>query len=269
MLSFQVWVQCDNTVPDKRIATAWILLRKKPSYGYDSATYKRKEFIQDSCFFGFFRELNPSEYYINPLVGFIGLKINVPENYAVAVTYETYDGKKYGEGKYETNGNETMILKMIKCPNQSPDATPRAWELKMKNVYRLPINYINQFNFRLSVKYLYNEIHTDTIYQYYLDTIPTTSWPIKQMLSIDRYTGTARRWNPDGIFDFIEGRTIISETGDIIFPTLKPFSEGLSKAGLDSNYIFNELYERRKSDAQISHKANYYFLKGYSQGNKY
>lgn len=258
--SFQVWVQCENTVPDKRIASAWIMLPERPVNGYDSAIYLRQEQIMDSCFYCYFRELNSSEYYINPLAGFIGLKINVPESYAVAVSYETNDGKKYGKGKYETNVNESMILKMIKCSNQSPDATPRAWELKMKNVYRLPVKNISEASFILDAYYNSNNVM--------LLKIPGFNLSLSSMLLLDRYKGTTRKWSPDGKFDFIENRTIITETGDIIFPTLQPFSNELRNAGLDSNYIFNDIYKLRKSEAQISEKANLYFLTGYAQSSR-
>jgi hypothetical protein len=254
--SFQVWVQCDNTVPDKRIANSWLMLPEKPIGGYDSASYRICIQISDTCFCGFFRELNTSDYYIDPWSGFIGLKINVPENYNIGVTYETSEGKKYGEGKFDVKGNQSLILKMIKCSNQSPDATPRAWELKMKNVYRLPYKDISEQNFKLGVKYNLNEN--------YLDTIPGLTKPLNQILLIDRYTGSTRRWNPDGKFDWLTNTTIYPETGDIIFPTLYPFCDELSKAGLDSNYTYCQLYSRRKSEAQIFIVANKYYIKGYT-----
>ncbi|MFA5405219.1 MAG: hypothetical protein WC358_09815 [Ignavibacteria bacterium] len=253
--SFQVWVQCDNTHPNKKTAVAWIYLPERPINGYDTS-FKRIDAIPDTCFYGFFRELIPSEYYINPLAGFIGLKINVPENYCVAVTYETYGGKKYGKGKYDVAGNEMMILKTIKCSNQTPDATPRAWELKMKNVYRLPYYQISNTNFKLDV-FLQNNNYS------YQSNIPGHKLTLSQMLLIDRYTGGIKIWNPDGLFDWIEGRTIIPETGDIIFPTLYPFGDDLGKFASDSILLFREIYSRRKSVVSISIQSNYYHIRGY------
>jgi cell surface protein SprA len=254
--SFSVWVQCDNTYPDKRVAFSWISLPERPINGYDSIPYRNHGSAYDTCFYGTFRELNTSEFYIDPLAGFIGLIINVPENYNVGVTYETSEGKKYGEGKFDVNGNQSLILKMIKCANQSPDATPRAWELKMKNIYRLPYKDISQQNFKLGVKYNSN--------QNFLDTIPGMTMPLNQILLIDRYTGSTRRWNPDGKFDWLTNSTIYPETGDIIFPTLYPFCDELSKAGLDSNYTFCQIYSRRKIEAQIYPVSGKYFIIGYT-----
>jgi cell surface protein SprA len=256
--SFQVWVQCDNAVANKKRAVAWMMLEDSVSAnGYsDSAKYKRTDEATDSCFYGYFRELSSSEYYISPIAGFIGLKINIVDNYCIGVTYKTASGKKYGMGKYDVNSNQMMVLKMIKCSNLDPDNTPRAWELKMKNIYRLPYQNISENNFRLFLKYQNND--------YYYDTIFGMSWPLMQMLKLDRYTGSTRKWKPDGNFDFISGRTIITETGDIIFPSLYPFRDELRNAGVDSNYFFDALYSKSKSIAQISIKSTMYYIKGYS-----
>jgi len=259
--SFQVWVQCDNTFAGKKLASAYIYLPDTTSaYGYSRSEYPRSKTSSDTSFFGYFRQLSSSEYYIDPISGFIGLKISIPENYSVAATYETYESKKYGLGKYDITTGDTMLLKMLKCPNQSPDETPRAWELKMKNVYRLPIKNTTDNLFVLDV--FYNDSSA------WIKSFQGYGYTISTMLLLDRYTGTSRIWQPDYKFDYIVKRTIIPETGDIIFPTLKPFSEELRKAGLDSAYLFNELYSRRKSEVQISLKANMYRLIGYAQGTR-
>jgi hypothetical protein len=260
--SFQVWVQCDNTIGNKRPAVAYVYLPDTlTANGYRRAAYPRGKVAADTAFFSYFRQLGNSEYYVDPISGFIGLKMNIPENYSIAVAYETYEGKKFGLGLYDIATGDTMVLKLIKCSNQSPDYTPRAWEVKMKNVYRLPVKNTTEALFVLDAYYNNNNVM--------LLAIPGFHWSLSSMLLLDRYNGTTRRWAPDGKFDYFEGRTIISETGDVIFPTLYPFRDELRKAGLDSNYIFNELFERRKSEAQISLKANMYYLTGYAQGNMY
>ena len=84
-------------------------------------------------FSGYFRKLEPTEYYINPYAGFISLKINVPDNYHIGVAYRTKKGKIYGTTESDRSGfSDTLILKMIKVKDQSPDQTPLAWELKLR-----------------------------------------------------------------------------------------------------------------------------------------
>lgn len=264
MPSFQVWVQCENTVPLKKSAVAYMYLKDtmtltpNNSTGYPKSEYPRNRQSTDTSFSGFFRELNPTEYAIDPLAGFISLKINVPENYAVGVSYETYEGKKYGYGKYDVTGNDTMVLKMIKCANQSPDATPRAWELKMKNVYRLPISKVMQDGFKLDVVFNNNNV---------LQTnLPEQQISLSTMLYVDRYSGTTKRYAPDQLFDYLPGRTINTETGDIIFPTLRPFLDNITQYVSDTAYRFPEIYTQRKSLAQISINATKYYVKGSAKG---
>jgi len=254
MPSFQVWVQCDNTVSLKKTAVAYVQLVERPVGGYDSATYKKTEQIADSCFYGYFRELSPTEYAVDPIAGFISLKISVPETYAVGVTYETFENKKFGNGKYDVTGNEMMILKMIKCANQSPDATPKAWQLKMKNIYRLPISKVIQDGFKLDVMFNNgNLLNTN---------LPDKQISLSTMLYIDRYSGTTKKYAPDQLFDYIPGRTINTETGDIIFPTLRPFLDNIN----DTTYQFADIYTKRKSEASVSTNSTRYYVKGSAKG---
>lgn len=257
MPSFQVWVQCDYTVQLKKNALAWLYLPERPVNGYVDTIYNRTTEGIDTCFYGYFRELSPNEYSVDQYAGFISLKISVPENYAVGVTYETYDGKKYGKGKNEVVGDERMILKMIKCRNQSP-ATPRAWELKMKNVYRLPISKVIQDGFKLDVMYNNgNVLQTNLVGK---------QISLSTMLYVDRYSGTTKRYAPDGLFDFLQGRTINTETGDIIFPTLKPFYDNIALFDTTSTLRFPEIYNNRKTEAQTSINASKYYIKGSAKG---
>lgn len=264
MPSFQVWVQCDNTVPLKKFAAAYLYLKDTLTLapgggtGYPKADYPRNSQRTDTCFSGFFRELSPSEYAVDPVAGFISLKISVPENWAVGVTYETYKGKRYGYGKYDVSSNDTMVLKMIKCANQSPDATPRAWELKMKNVYRLPISKVIQDGFKLDVVYNNNNV--------FQTNLPEVAISLSTMLDIDRYSGTTKKYAPDGLFDYLPARTINTETGDIIFPTLKPFLDNISKYVQDTSYRFPEIYTQRKSLAQTSINSTKFYIKGSAKG---
>lgn len=258
--SFQVWVQCDNTVSLKRFGVSYLYLEDtltaKNGPGYNRVDYPRNKQARDTSFSGFFRELSPTEYAIDPIAGFISLKISVPESYAVGVTYETTDGKKYGYGKYNVPTNDTLVLKMIKCANQNPDtnATPRAWVLKMKNIYRLPISKVIQDGFKLDVMFNNNNVLQTNLVDQQLS--------LSTMLYIDRYSGTTKKYAPDQLFDYMPGRTINTETGDIIFPTLRPFLDNIS----DTTYKFADIYTKRKTEAQTSANATKFYIKGSAKG---
>jgi cell surface protein SprA len=253
---FEVWVQSEITEPQKRFAVAYTLLKDTASIDYNTLINSQQE--PGIRAFGYFRKLNPNEYYVNPYAGFISLKVNVPDNYAVGVTYRTYNQKKFGRGSYDAPIPDTMILKMVKCANQNPQTTPDAWELKMKNVYRLPVSKIIEDGFTLEI--LYNRDNN------YEPSIPGNSDKLIKITGLDRYTGKGRVPPPDGAFDYLAGLTIIPETGDIIFPSLRPFYDNLRLAGADSAFQYKDLYLERKSVAINSPLASKYIIKGTAKG---
>ena len=71
----------------------------------------------------------------------------------------------------------------------------------------------------------------------------------------------------DGYFDYVEGSTVNSEKGYIIFPTVEPFGEDLSAKLTDiadEIYVFNELYEITQSEARNNfQQKDKYLIKGY------
>jgi len=262
--TFEVWIQAEYTDVDKRAAVCWTQLGEKPVGGYPD-TLKKTDIVPGVRFFGSMRKLKPTDYFIDPYAGFISLKVNVSPNYTIGVTYSTQPTPgapltRYGISSSEANFTDTLILKMIKCENQSPE-TPLAWELKMKNIYRLPVSKIVEDGFKIDVNYIKE------------DNIPSPSIPaggtdknLLQVLGLDKYTGKEKRPPPDGIFDFIPGATINLETGDIIFPTLRPFYDNIQDAGADTSLIFKTLYTNRKADAQNSTLATRYIIKGTARG---
>lgn len=255
-VDFEVWVQCDYTVQDKRFAVAYTMLGARNEVPYD--TLIKTDEIPGIRFFGYFRKLSANEYFVDDFGGYISLKTSVDPNYAIGVTYSTFGQKKYGKGLSESTGTDTLILKMVKCKNQSPDITPLAWELKMKNVYRLPVSKVVEDGFTFDV--MYNDQNV------YKPNLPNQSRSLNQMLLIDRYQGKERRGPPDGKFDFIDGKTINRETGDIIFPTLRPFFDNLVQANVDTSFIFYEIYTQKKNLTLSSPKNSLYAIKGSARG---
>ncbi|MFC2093256.1 hypothetical protein ACFLSV_05085 [Bacteroidota bacterium] len=255
-ISFEVWVQADYYPGGgKRSAVAHILLPEEPVGGY-SDTLINTTRIPGIRFFGSFRKLNPDEYYISEYAGMIGLKINMPDYFHAGIVYKTQDGKKYGIGSYESAQTDTLLLKMFKTDNQSPDQTPLAWQLKLKNVYRLPINNVLQKEFFLYVYFYENGV--------YISKLPGMTKQLLEIINLDRYQPNSHIPPPDGMFDFLPGYTIIPETGDIIFPTFRPFYDEFRDEGVDSVYWCPEIYGLSKTVAQNTQNATRFFIRGYA-----
>ncbi|MCX6158187.1 MAG: hypothetical protein NTY74_09455 [Ignavibacteriae bacterium] len=252
----EVWVQCNVTESYKRLCVGWLMLGERPVSGYDTS-FINTEPVFGEKFSGYFKILDTSQYYINPQAGFIGLKINVPENYYAGVVYKTLSNKIYGQGRNLSGSNDTLILKLFKIDTPDPLTTPVAWNLKMKNVYRLPYGNILRAS---SINLMFYSI--DYYGNNFYEMIPGYSVPLITMLKLDRFNNSSLRPPPDGKFDWIESKIIYTESGDIVFPVLEPFGKGLKEAGVDSTYWFGEIYTKKKILAQMEPNGIRYWLKG-------
>lgn len=255
--TFEIWLQTESINPLGRLASATTLLYEEPPGGY-SDTLKNTMQVPGLHYFGYFRKLESWEYFVYPIAGMIGINIIIPIDYHAAISYKTNNGKKYGTSSYESNSSDTLILKMFKTDTQDPVLTPLAWELKLKNVYRLPMKNIFKEGFELNVYY-------DSAGGL-IKTIPNSLGIQRGLLEItklDRYTGTTHNPPPDSVFDFLVGYTIDTSSSDIIFPFLRPFLDDFNLANINSNYHFAELYTQSKTVASTAPNANKYFIKGF------
>lgn len=251
--NIEVWVQCDVTEPRKRLCVGVVMLDTRPQTGYDTSV-TNPEIISGRKFFGWFTRLEKNfEYYINNRAGFIGFNISLPQNYHAGVVYQNYKDEHFGIGERESSSTDTLILKLFKVDNQIPSIAPLAWQLKMKNVYRIPFENIQSGSL---IKVLYNNNSVFTEY------IPGYQIPMVTILRLDRYKNISNLPPPDGKFDWLENKTIYPRYGDVIFPDLEPFYTCIRDAGLDSTYQYKELYIYSKLEATQSVNAFLYKLSG-------
>lgn len=213
--------------------------------------------------------LSSSEYILNEQLGYISLRtsLNVDEVIAVAFEY-TYNGKVYQVGEFSddiSTTSDNLYLKLLKGTTQSP-RWPN-WRLMMKNVYSLGATNISQSNFKLQVKYLSDTTGTAINY---LPVGDLASKTLLQVMNLDRLDSN-QEGNPDGIFDFIEGYTVYSKTGKIIFPVAEPFGAHLEQAignpAMAEKYVYKELYDSTLVIAQQFADKNKFMLMGEYNGN--
>jgi len=265
--NLEVYVQTTNTTSDRVVASLLVNLPPMPAGGYDTS-YLSPQQIPGKRYFGFFRKLAQTEYVINYSAGYISLKTNLNDGDYVGITYQTTGNQVTPVETYGMNSlqypNQTLALKMIKAGNVVPQQDTLAWALKMKNVYRLPVSRIVEDGFELNVNYI------DPAQQTPSPTLPNTIPAGRQLLEIlglDRYIGKGPQEGQDKLFDFLEGRTINKETGDIIFPTLEPFNTDiLAATGGDTTLVFREIYTKLKSEAQLSTNNSKYTITGKARG---
>ena len=73
------------------------------------------------------------------------------------------------------------------------------------------------------------------------------------MMNLDRLDAN-NNFNPDGRFDYIEGFTITSSGGKVIFPVVEPFGSHLRRQigndAIADKYVYQELYTMQLTEAQ-------------------
>ena len=230
------------------------------------------------------RKLNATDYIFNPQVGFISLNQVLQPNDVLAVAYQySYNGKIYQVGEFSqdvppdtTQGfnpgaQKVIYLKLLKATSQR--TTLPIWNLMMKNVYTLKtgtgtyLSNIQQAGFQLNV--LYEEPSKGT--KRYLPEGDKTGVPLLKVLNLDRLNAHNDP-QPDGVFDYLEGFTIISSQARIIFPVLEPFGRDLdslafrNSPALKNNYVFYQLYDTIKEVAKTFANVDRYYLSGVAKG---
>ena len=221
------------------------------------------------------RLLTSSEYTLNTALGYISLKSALNQDEVLAVAYEfTYNGQVYQVGEFSTDGGEelrapaALALKMLKSSANAPSEKNRGtWDLMMKNIYSLGATSLSQDKFELYVSYRNDSVGTD---MQYLDEGPVNGKQLLRVMNLDRLD-QKHNASPDGRFDFLEGLTVYSSSGKIIFPVLEPFGSHLAKAlnndpRLVSKYCFPELYDSTLVVAQEMTEKNKFRLTGKYKG---
>lgn len=214
------------------------------------------------------RKLNPSEYTINERLGYISLNtaLNNDEVLAVAFNY-TANGQVFQVGEFSTDGvdaPQTLLLKLIKGTNLSPGLP--TWDLMMKNVYNLNAFELSSDNFQMNVMYMNDSTGT------YINYLPEGRIQGNILLGVMNLDKLNKQQDPypDGLFDYIEGITVRSSNGRIIFPVLEPFgkhlADSLRDATLIEKYTFQSLYDSTRTIAEQDAEHNKFMLVGSYKG---
>ena len=233
------------------------------------------------------RKLRPNEYRLHPQLGFISLNNRLLDGEVLAVAYEyTVVGASTNEtvfkvGEFSNDGvvaPANLGVKLLRSeiltttrPGAVPPQPFPTWQLMMKNVYALGAYPLRNEGFRFEL--LYRDDETGILQ----NTLQNASdgdikkKPLMQIFHIDRLDQSQNQiTGGDGYFDFVEGSTVNSEKGYIIFPDPEPFGSNsyldseLINANDDKKFLFEELYLTTKIQAKNEYQnKDKFFLKGY------
>lgn len=215
------------------------------------------------------RLLTPSEYTFQPQLGYVSLRAPLQADEVLAVAYEyTYNGKAYQVGEFSSDQNVgALFLKLLKPVSLSPQAY--TWDLMMKNIYSLGYNAhnIQKDRFKLSITY---QSDTTGVYLNYIPEGNIRDRLLLGVMNLDNLN-SANNPHPDGIFDFLDGYTIMADNGRIIFPVVEPFGSHLRKMIADDavaeKYVFQQLYDSTLTVARQFAEKNKFRISGEYRGS--
>jgi len=206
----------------------------------------------------FARKLDSSQYIYNKRAGFISLSQPLQADEVLAVAFQySYNGKIYQVGEFSqdvppdssSSNQKVLFLKLLKATSQRPDLP--IWQLMMKNVYSVGYGMLDRQDFDLNVLYQQPGFGAKR-YLPFGDLNQGT--PILTLDNLDRLNSQLDP-QPDGVFDYIEGYTVLSQYSRIIFPVLQPFgrdiaSKVFSNAATAADSLYYPLYDSIKAIAQ-------------------
>ncbi|HRX93582.1 MAG TPA: cell surface protein SprA, partial [Chitinophagaceae bacterium] len=225
----------------------------------------------------FARKLQSTDYYFNPQIGFLSLNQPLQPDEVLGVAFQyTYNGRVYQVGEFsqdvppDSSGNsqKALFLKLLKATSQRTNLP--IWDLMMKNVYSVGYGQLERQDFRLDLVYEEPSLGVKRYLPPENVSDPYKGQPIISLTNLDRLNNQNDP-QPDGVFDFIEGFTVISSQSRIIFPVLEPFGHDLdylyATQALRDQYLFYPLYDTIKAIAQTYANLNRFKITGKSKSS--
>lgn len=218
------------------------------------------------------RRLNPNEFTYDRQLGYLSLNQKLNDNQLLAVAYSyTVNGERtvYKVGEFSEE-SPVLITKLLK-PNTTVKTTSPMWNLMMKNVYPINANQISQENFAANI--YYNSPQNGKVN--YLPGTNVQDVNLLKLLNWDRLNLNNDLQNNgtdtgDGLFDFVEGITIKSQDGKLIFTKSQPFGSYMQNVlgSSDPQFVFTDLYTQQKQIAAQSNLALRYTIEGRFKGTQ-
>lgn len=226
-----------------------------------------------------------NDYTFDPQVGFISLLQPLQPDEVLGVAYRySYNGRISQVGEFSqdvtpdttTSGlrsgsQKVLFLKLLKATSQRPNLP--IWDLMMKNIYALKtkdgsyLSGIQPTDFQLNVSYEEPSFGNKR----YLPEGDKKEIPLIDVLRLDRLNNRNDP-QPDGIFDYIEGKTVFSQQARIMFPLLEPFGKDLdslafrNSPGLKDKYVYFPLYDTIKEIAKTYANLDRFIINGRAKG---
>ena len=257
------------------------------------------------------------DFVLHKELGYISLSQRLLNDEVLAVAFQyTINGEVFQVGEFANQGidatvvdsgnteevinNQSLVLKMLKSAVTAVDRP--IWNLMMKNIYATGAFQLNPDDFRLNIFY------TEASPLNYITPVEGTSFPpFNNPTSIGQPIETEIQETPllrlfsldqlnsnndpqelgDGFFDYVEGVTVLSQNGMLVFTKVEPFGrylfDVLDDDGNPNNnesdyesgnfnpnqekYVYDVLYNNTKTAALDEAEKNKFQIKGRYKGS--
>ena len=218
------------------------------------------------------RKLDENEYTYHPQLGVLSLKRQLTDGDVLAVAFQytvSGDENVYRVGELSTDGipaESNLLVKMLRSELIQPNT--RIWDLMMKNIYSIGAYQLNPQGFRLDLMYRDDQTGVPVNILQNAVTPGANDKTLLNLFNLDVLDqNNLRKEEGDGYFDYVEGLTVKSDNGSILFPYVEPFGRDLERlltSAEDEQYLFNELYQSTQAQAQNNYQSkDKFLLKGY------
>ena len=219
----------------------------------------------------FARKLDSNQYIFNRQVGSLSLSQPLQTDEVLAVAYQyTYNGRVFQVGEFSQDvppdsssaTQKVLFLKLLKATSQRTSLP--IWDLMLKNVYTIGYGVLTPSDFKLDV--LYQEPGLGAK-RYVPFGNKNQGAPIISLINLDRLNSQLDP-QPDGVFDYVENFTVVSQYSRVIFPVLEPFGRDLAVQVYNAvpatakDTLYYALYDSIKAVAQQYPNLNRFVLKG-------
>jgi len=198
------------------------------------------------------------DFTFQPYTGHVSFNTQIQTTDAIAVAYRIEGESSLPEddlffGEFTKNLDDTtvILLKLIKPQNLQP-SFKEAWKLQLRNFYPLGGRDIKEDEFKLDIFYRTEGQEPSIDYN---------GHKLLEIFDLDRTDESKTSQFPDGAFDFIPGKTILTRTGEIIFPVLEPFGTQLPSE-LPDTLAYQSVYDTSKTFAQQDRTKDKFLIKG-------
>jgi len=217
------------------------------------------------------RLLAANEYTFDPVLGYVSLNQSLNADEVLGVAYQyTVGGQTFQVGEFGTDisAPNALCVKLLKASNL--DVKQANWNWMMKNIYSIGGYNIGQEDFTLNI--IYQDTETGLKQNFFPNAGSISGIPLLKIFNLDRLNQQNDQI-ADGFFDFVEGKTIRTQNGRIIFPVRQPFSTsylsgagGITDPALVQRYAFDSLYTTIQQLAELNQEKNRFYVAGSYKG---